>query len=53
MLRNTSIILTIFLVFFIVSQVASSQQQDTIGALDNLSVLKYYFFITAYSAEKI
>lgn len=53
MLRNTSIILTIFLVFFIVPQVASSQQQDTIGALDNLSGLKAYFDIKADSAAKI
>jgi len=53
MLRNTSIILTIFLVFFIVPQVASSQQQDTTGALDNLSGLKAYFDIKADSAAKI
>ena len=51
MLRNTSIILTFFL--FLVPQIASSQKQDTIGALDNLSGLKAYFDIKADSAAKV
>jgi len=53
MLRNTSIIFTFFLVLFLVPQIASSQQQDTIGALDNLSGLKAYFDIKADSAAKV
>jgi len=53
MLRNTSIILTFFIVLFLVPQIASSQKQDTIGALDNLSGLKAYFDIKADSAAKV
>ena len=53
MLRNGSIILTFFLVLFLVPQIASSQKQNTIGDLDNLSGLKAYFDIKADSAAKI
>lgn len=53
MLRNTSIILTLVFVLFLVPQIVLSQQQDGIVNLDNHSGLKAYFDIKADSAAKI
>jgi intracellular sulfur oxidation DsrE/DsrF family protein len=53
MLRNISLILTLFLGFFLLPQIASSQQQNDILALHNLSELKVYFDVKADSAPKL
>lgn len=53
MLRNTSIILTLVFVLFLVPQIVSSQKQDSLRSLDDLSGLKAYFDIKADSAAKI
>lgn len=53
MLRKPYIILTLFLAVFLLPQIASSQKQDDIRALNNLSSLKVYFDVKADSAAKV
>ena len=53
MLRNISILLTFLLSIFLLPQTASSQQEDDLRALANLSELKVYFDIKAASAAKL
>lgn len=53
MLRNTKIILAFLFGIFLLPQTASSQQEDDLLALDNLSELKVYFDIKADSAAKL
>ena len=53
MLRKPCIILTLFLAVFLLPQMASSQKQGEIQALNNLSELKVYFDVKADSAAKV
>jgi intracellular sulfur oxidation DsrE/DsrF family protein len=53
MLRNVSILLIFLLGLFLLPPSASSQQENGIRALDNLSELKVYFDVKADSAAKL